>query len=63
MKRGEGAIDWSTAEVKPTTNPQSNTLTVEVAGELGSHWRSSFESRSRLHNQGQDRRPRGWGNV
>src|SRR5882757_2393981 len=63
MKPGEGIIDWSTAEIAATKHPQLHTLTVEVTGELGIHWRSIFESSARIHNQGQERRPRQWGNM
>lgn len=63
MKRGEGFIDWSTAEIAATSHPQQHTLTVEIAGDLGIHWRSFFESFLRSHNQDQARRPRPWGNV
>jgi hypothetical protein len=63
MKRGEGFIDWNTAEIAITSNPQSNTLTVEIAGDLGTHWRIEFQNMAKIHNQGQERSPRPWGNV
>lgn len=63
MKRGEGFIDWSTAEIAVTTRPQENTLTVEVSGDLGLQWQKSFDDLARIHNQDQAHRERPWGNV
>lgn len=63
MKRGEGFIDWGTAEIAVTNRAQAHTLTVEVTGDLGTHWRVHFQNMAALHNEGQARRPRPWGNV
>ncbi len=63
MKRGEGFIDWGTAKIAVTDDPQSHTLTVDVVGDLGSHWRVAFQNMMQIHNQDQARRPRAWGNV
>ena len=63
MKRGEGFIDWNTAEIAADRNSELPTLTVEVTGDLGIHWRNSFQSYVQIYNQGQQHRPRPWGNV
>lgn len=60
MKRGEARIDWSTANIKVTSDPKSNWLTVDVAGEPGAHWRVAFQNMIATHNQ---RRARRWGDI
>lgn len=63
MKRGEGFIDWNTADIAVTNSAGLNTLTVEVAGDFGFQWRKDFEDLASIHNQGQAYRDRPWGNV
>jgi hypothetical protein len=64
MQRGEGVIDWSTASVTVDPQRESNTLSVRVAGEPGSHWIASFQGSAELLNQGQARRQDpSWGNI
>jgi hypothetical protein len=63
MKRGEGMIDWSTASIGVGSAGDLDKLTVEVAGDLGHHWRDRFQDSVRLHNQHQASHPRPWGNV